>query len=142
MIQKAIQEKEIRLHLLDCWMGQHEYSSLTGMIAKLRQTTINFIIFTVSLSVPTFFLLNKFAPTGRISTKFDIWVFLKNRPRNLKFHHNMTKITGTLSDDRYKFLIIYSSVIGRKIFRYIYKEIKICSSCSITLFQNVVPFLK
>jgi hypothetical protein len=46
--------------------------------------------------------------------KFDIWVFFENLSRKLKFHYNLTKITGTLHEaDRYTFWIISRSVLLR-----------------------------
>ena len=101
------------------------------------------LFYTVCLSAPKCFLLNKFAPTGRISMKFDNWVFFKNHHGKLKFYHNMTKTTGPLHDGRYMFLITYSSFLRtEKYFSYFYREITIHSSCSITLLQNLVPFLR
>jgi len=56
---------------------------------------------------------NNSAPTGRIFIKFDIWVFLENLSRKFNFHSNLTKITGTLHEDRYTFLIIYRLILPR-----------------------------
>ena len=42
--------------------------------------------------------------------KFDIWVFFEKPLRKFKFHYNWTRITGTLHEDRYKFLLISLSV--------------------------------
>ena len=51
--------------------------------------------------------------TSTIFMKFDIWVFLKSLLRKFKFHLNMTRITGTLHEDRYTFLIISRSLPPR-----------------------------
>jgi len=47
------------------------------------------------------------------SSLIDIWVFLENLSRELKFHYNLTRITGTLHEDRYTFMIISGSLILR-----------------------------
>jgi len=56
---------------------------------------------------------NNSAPTGRILTKFDIWVFFENLSRKFKFHWSPTRITGTLHEDLSTFMIISRSVILR-----------------------------
>jgi len=38
--------------------------------------------------------------------KFDIWGFLENLSISFNFHSNLTRITGTLHDDKYTFMII------------------------------------
>ena len=43
---------------------------------------------------------------GRIFIKFDILAFFENLSRKVKFHSNLTKITGSLHEDRYTLLII------------------------------------
>jgi len=50
---------------------------------------------------------NGSAPTGWNFMKFGIWVFFfVNVSRKLKFPYNMTRIIGTLHEDRCTFLII------------------------------------
>ena len=56
---------------------------------------------------------NNSAPTRRIFMKFDIWVFLENMSRKFKFHQNLSRITGTLREDQYTFLIICRSFLLR-----------------------------
>ena len=49
---------------------------------------------------------NDSAPTGRIYMKFRIWVFFPEIcPEKFKFHLDLTRITDTLREDRYTFLI-------------------------------------
>jgi len=48
---------------------------------------------------------NNSAVTGQIFMKFDIRVFFEDLSRKLKFHLNLTRITGTLHEDQYTFLI-------------------------------------
>jgi hypothetical protein len=49
---------------------------------------------------------NNSAPTGRILMKCDICVFCENLLRKLNFLRNRTRITVTLFEDRYTFMII------------------------------------
>jgi hypothetical protein len=53
------------------------------------------------------------APTGRIWIKLDVWVSLENLSRKFKFRSNLVRITGTLHEDRYTFLITSRSVLLR-----------------------------
>jgi len=45
--------------------------------------------------------------------KLHIWVFFENLWRKFKFHRNRTRITCTLREDQYTYLIISSSVLLR-----------------------------
>jgi len=56
-------------------------SSSLGEFAKLRKATIGFVMY-VRPSAPR----NNSAPTGKIFTKFVIWVFFENLLRKFKFH--------------------------------------------------------
>ena len=56
---------------------------------------------------------NNPAPTERIFTKYDIWGFFENLSGKLKYHLNLTRITGTLHEDQYTFSIISHSVVLR-----------------------------
>jgi len=57
---------------------------------------------------------NNSAPTRRIFMKFNIWVFFENLSRKFQFHYNLTRITGTLHEDQYTFLIIFRSILLRE----------------------------
>jgi hypothetical protein len=46
------------------------------------------------------------ASTGRIFTKFGIWVFFENLSTKFKFHWNLTGTTGTLHEDLRTFMIV------------------------------------
>jgi hypothetical protein len=70
--------------------------SLLGAFATLRKETISFF-----MSVCPSAAWNNSAPTGRIFTRFDIWVFSKK----LKFRWNLTRVTGTLHEELRKCLI-------------------------------------
>ena len=84
------------------------------------------------------------APTGRICMKFDIAVIFENLPRTFKFHCNVTRITGTLHEDKYTFLIISRSFILTR------RNVsdKICSENQNTyfmfneIFSNILLFMK
>ena len=58
--------------------------SILGAFAKLRKTTISFVM-SVRLSVSPS-AGNNSAPTGRIFMKFDIFVFFLNLLRKIKFY--------------------------------------------------------
>ena len=70
-------------------------------IPKLRKATISFVM-SVRLSA-----CNNFAPTGRIFMKFDILRIFENISVTFKFHKHLTRITGTLYEDRYIYIYIY-----------------------------------
>jgi hypothetical protein len=45
---------------------------------------------------------------------FEIWyVFFENLSRKFRFHENVTRITSTVLEDQYTFLIISRSVLLR-----------------------------
>jgi len=73
---------------------------------------------------------------GRIFMKINIWGFFENLLRKFKFHGNLTRITGTLHEDRYTFCIIYRSfLLGmRNASDKFVEKIKIHILCSITFF--------
>jgi hypothetical protein len=80
-----------------------------GAFAKLRKATVSFV-----MSVPASTWKNS-VPTGCIFMKFDFWVFFENLSRKFKFHQNRARITGTLYEDQYTFLIISKEfVVGWK----------------------------
>jgi hypothetical protein len=56
---------------------------------------------------------NNSAPTGWTFMKFDIRIYFQNLSRKFKFHENLTRITGTLHEDQYTFMIISRSVLRR-----------------------------
>ena len=53
------------------------------------------------------------APTGRIFMKFDVSVLFVNLLRMFRFHENLTRITGTLHEYQYVFLIVSLWVVIR-----------------------------
>jgi hypothetical protein len=56
---------------------------------------------------------NNSAPTGRIFMKFDIWGLFEYLLRKLKFHYNVTKVTGTLREDLCILMIISLKIVLR-----------------------------
>jgi len=56
---------------------------------------------------------NTSAPTGRISTKFDIWLFFENLTRKFNFYLYLTGITDTVHEDDYTFFIMLTSFLLR-----------------------------
>jgi hypothetical protein len=81
------------------------FSAFLDTYAKLREGSISFVM-SVRPSA-----WNNWAPTGRIFMKFGIWVFFQNLSRKFKFHLNLTRITDTLHEDLFTFMIIFCSVL-------------------------------
>ncbi len=77
-----------------------------GGFAKLGNRQLATLFLSVCLSV-----WNNASPTGRIFMKFDIWVFFENLLRKLKFHQNLSRITGTSHEDRCTFMVIYRCIL-------------------------------
>jgi len=67
---------------------------------NLRKATISFV-----MSVCPSARKNS-ATTGRIFVNFDTWEFFEYLSRKFKFQENVTRMTGSLRGNRYKFLII------------------------------------
>ena len=79
-----------------------------GAFTRFRKATISFVM---SLCVSVRLLAcpsawSNSALTERILMKFDISAFFENLWRKFKFYLNLTRITGTLHEDQYTFLII------------------------------------
>jgi len=73
----------------------------------LQKATISFVM-SVRRSAR-----NNSTPTGRICMKFDLKNFSKICQENSIFITNLTRITGTLHEDYYTFLIMLRSVLLR-----------------------------
>ena len=80
------------------------HSAFLAAIAKLRKGTVS-IVMPVWLSIrPSAW--NNSAPTWQIFMKFAIWVFFEYLTRKFEFPWSPTRITCTLHEDQYKFVII------------------------------------
>ena len=84
-----------------------KYSYFLAAFVKLRNATVSFDM-SVCLSA-----WNNSAPTGRIFMKFGISLIFENLSRKFKFHENRTRITDTLYEDCYTFLLISHSFVLR-----------------------------
>jgi len=82
-----------------------------GALEKLRKVTIKSIISCYPSVRPSTW--NSSAPTGQIFMEFCIREFFENLSRKFEFHSSLTRITGTLHEDQYTFLIISGSVMLR-----------------------------
>jgi hypothetical protein len=71
--------------------------SVSGAFTKLRKATVSFLSVRPSA-------WNSSTPIGRILTKLDILAFFENISRNLKFHYDPIRITGTLREDVFTFM--------------------------------------
>ena len=78
------------------------FYSILGAFAKFRKATI--ILSSLCLSV---------RQNERMIMKFRICEFFEILSRKFKFRYNLTRITGTLHEDQYTFLIISRSVLLR-----------------------------
>jgi hypothetical protein len=78
-----------------------------GAFVKLLKATIIFVM-SVHLSI-----WNNSVPTAQVFMKFYSWVLFENLSTKFKFHYNLTRITGTLHEDQYTFLIISRSFLLR-----------------------------
>jgi hypothetical protein len=54
---------------------------------------------------------DKSAPTSRIFVKLYVWEFFENLSEKFKGDYNLTRITGTLHEDGYKFVISHSVLL-------------------------------
>jgi hypothetical protein len=83
------------------------FSFLGELVNLQKARTISFVM-SVRLSA-----WNNSSPTGRIFMESDIRTFLEILSRKFKFHINRTRITGTLHEAQYTFLIISRPVLLR-----------------------------
>jgi len=88
-------------------MWNEEAFLFFGAFAKLRKVTNSFVMSVRPLP------WNNTAPSRRIFMKLDIWVFFDNMSPKFDFPWNRTRITGSLHDDQYTYLIVSRSVIFR-----------------------------
>ena len=51
---------------------------------------------------------------GRIFIKFNIWLILETLSKKFMIHYNVTRIMGTLHEDRYSSFITFRSLLLRK----------------------------
>jgi hypothetical protein len=83
-----------------------QQSSL-GLYAPLQKVIVSFVM-TVCPSA-----WNNSPPFARIFRKFYIWDLFGKFLQKFKFHWNLTRISGTLHEDKYNLLIITCSVLLR-----------------------------
>ena len=92
----------------------HDVNDL-GAFTKFRKGSVSFVLSVCpsvrpSVRPPAW---NNSTSTGRIFMKFDIWVFFENLARKLKFHEDLTRITGTLREVLCIFMIISPWILRR-----------------------------
>jgi hypothetical protein len=75
---------------------------LLGALAKFRKASISFVM-SVCRSVRPYGTTR--LPLDGFSRNLILENFFENLSRKMKFHYNLTTITGTVHDDRYRFLI-------------------------------------
>ena len=115
---------------------------LLNVFTKLRKATISFTM-SVCLSIrPSAW--NNSAPTKWIFIKFDIWLsFDTLSTKKFKFHRNLTRITGTLHEDQYKFMIAsrWILLLKRDVSDRFAEKIKKHSLCSMNSFSENRAFM-
>jgi len=94
---------------------------------------------------------NTSAPSRRIFMKFDIWGFFENTSRRFRCQLNLTRITGTSSEEPCTFTIISRSILlrMRNVLDKFVEKIKTYILCSVTfiiksycIWDNVEKYFK
>jgi len=102
------------LDIVDAWCAHEIYVWMVLFLrlsAKRQKVTSSFVLSVCpSIYSSTW---NNMALSGWIFMKLDIWKFLWNLSTKYKFNLNWIRITGTLHEDKYTFLIISHSVLLR-----------------------------
>ena len=112
--------------------------SFLGASAKLRKASIT----NISVSQSSW---NNSAPAGQIFVNFGSWGFFENLLRRFKFYYNLTRITDTLHEEKYTFLIISCYFfLELEVFQTkVVEKIKTHILGSITFFfSKIVPFMR
>ena len=78
---------------------------------KLQKATGNFDLFVHPSVCP--YAWNISAPNRRIVIKFSIWGFFENLSRKVMFHQNLRRITSTLRESVYTFMIMSRWILLR-----------------------------
>jgi hypothetical protein len=93
-----MKDVNFQTNLLAIWF----LSTFPGVLEKLRKATIRFNIFVC----PTAW--NSLVPDGRIFEKKKLFFNFRKLSRKFTFHSNMMRMTGTLHEGRYKFLVSFT----------------------------------
>ena len=113
------------------------FSVILGAFVKLRKGTFSFFVSVGPLA------WNTSASNGQIFMKFAILVFFKNLMKTFRFLSNLTKITGTLLEDQYTFMIISHSVLNtRNGSEKSRRESQNTCVMFHDLFSKIVPFMR
>jgi hypothetical protein len=107
------------------------WSALLGAFAKLRKTTVSFVMSvrprgTTRLPLDEFFV------------KYDTWAFFENLLGKFKFRSNLTRITGTLHEDVFTFMTMSRWLLlrMRNVSNKVVEKIKTHILCSVTFFRK------
>ena len=114
------------LHFRVLWL----FNTFWGVFAKFRKATLNFIMSVRPHAINRHQL--------RILMKIDTRVFFENLFRKFTFHSNLTRITSTSHEDRYKCYIASRSFLLRmkNVSDKLYRKMKTQILCSLTFFEN------
>ena len=108
-LRKYIENTDIRASIHSIVVFIYLFTVLET-IAKLRKATVSFVTWIVALYISRYACS---APTGRNFMKLYVWVFFENLSTKFKCNSNLTRITGTLREDRYTCMITSRSVLLR-----------------------------
>jgi hypothetical protein len=113
-----------------CKLGRHW---ILDAFAKLRKSIISFVMPVFPSLSPS--LWNNSAPTERLFIKFYIWLFFENVLGIFNSHKNVTRITGTICDAQFMFMIISLLILlkTRNVSGNLFRKIK-------THILSLVPF--
>jgi len=100
--------KDVTSNFKTNWPAIRFLGTFSGALVKLRKGLLELAYLSVLPYGTTWLPLDIFL-------KNDFWV-LENLSRKFKFHPNITRMTGTLHEDRYKFLVISCSPLLNMIF--------------------------
>jgi hypothetical protein len=112
---------------------------LSRIIRHVRTIAKSYLLASSFLSVPP--ARNNSAPTELSFMKLDTLVFFENLLGKFKFHWNLIRKSGTLHDDKYRFMVIFRSIRlrMRKLQKKVVEKIKIHFMFSNGL-SKIVPF--
>jgi hypothetical protein len=97
---------------LNCKRLAIDFFFFLRAFSKFRKAAISFVG-RVCLSVSQSVSMKQLASYWTGFREIWYWVFLENISRKFQFYYNPTRITGTLLEDQYAFIIISRSVILR-----------------------------
>jgi hypothetical protein len=111
-----------------------------GVLAKSRKTTLSFAMH-IRSSVCAW---SNSASTAWIFVKLYIWLFFENLYRNFKFLYSLTRITSTLHEDLWAFMVIsrWTPLRMRNVSGSSCRENQDTHFMFSSFFPKIVPFMR